>query len=837
MSILSKNRRVLFFFLLLCFFTPVTSVFAAETSLNLNDTVQNSISLTQYFAVLEDNSANLTFAEVQSPSFAAGFKLGSPVAEALSFGYTRSAFWLRLELRNDSKLALNRMLEISEPGLTDVQFYLMQKDGQYQAIATGREKPFAWRPYLNRFYVLPLTLAPESAQTIYLRVQSVGPISVPAKLWEPQAFYAHERSDYSSQAWYFGMAMAMALFNFLLFIALRDRIYLLYVSFVTFMAMTLAIQNGLDKEYFWNDSPFWSNIATNVGYSLTLASLLMFMRKMLNTREIIPRLDRVLRIFIGLFLVTPLAFFVSLQTVIQPTAILYGIAALLILVAGSICAFKRQRSAYFFVVAFSMLCLAAIVTVMRALGLVPTNLLTVNALQFGSILEMLLLAFALADRFNVMRREKAKAQDQALQAQQLLVNSLKSSERILEERVEQRTVELAKNNQKLQHAMRSLEDVERIARHDLKTPLVSIIAAPNLLRAGRAMDAREEGVLSMIERAASRALNMINLSLDLYQMETGNYVFEATSVDLTALILSVIQDLAGHAESKLVLVQISGHQPHIWVEADDALCYSIVANLLKNAVEAAPQNSTVKVMLESATKVNLRIQNQGTVPESMRERFFAKYATSGKEGGTGLGTYSSHLLAKIQGGNLAMETSEVDGTTLTLELNRAETPALVLVESDKKEIVVTDEFTVSDKLKARVLLVDDDDFNQMIMSEYIPQPPVILDTAINGRVALDSVMNHRPDLIIMDLEMPVMNGFEALISIRAYQAKAGEVPSVIVAYSGNDDDQSKATYLALGFDHCLSKPCAPEDVMELLKASPGDEIGAERASEREFRTA
>ncbi len=823
MDMLSKNRHVLVFFLL-CFLTSVTSIFAEEASLKLDGNVQNSISLTSYFAVLEDPSASLTFAEMQSPAFATRFKLGSPVAEALSFGYTRSAFWLRLELRNDSNLALNRMLEISEPGLTNVQFHQTQKDGQYQAVATGREKPFTWRPYLNRFYVFPILLAPNTAQTIYLRVQSVGPISVPAKLWEPQAFYVHERSDYSSQAWYFGMAMAMALFNFLLFVALRDRIYLLYVSFVFFMALTMAIQNGLDKEYFWNDAPFWSNIATNVGYSLTLASLLMFMRKMLNTRDIIPRLDRVLQIFIGLFLLTPVAFCISLQTVIQPTAILYGVAAALILVSGLFCVFKRQRSAYFFVVAFSMLCLAAIVTVMRALGLVPTNLLTVNALQFGSILEMLLLAFALADRFNVMRREKEKAQDEALQAQQLLVNSLKSSERVLEERVERRTVELAKNNQKLEHAMRSLEDVERIARHDLKTPLVSIVAAPNLLRAGREMDAKEEVVLSMIERAARRALNMINMSLDLYQMETGNYVFEATSVDLTALVLNVVQDLAGHAESKLVRVQVSGQQPHSWVAAEDTLCYSIVANILKNAVEAAPQSSVVKVVLERGEKVILHIQNEGSVPESMRERFFAKYATSGKEGGTGLGTYSSHLLAEIQGGSLTMETSDENGTTLSLQLNCAQAPALLLVVVDKKEIVVADEFKASDNLIERVLLVDDDEFNQMIMSEYIPQPPLILDTAINGRVALDSVMNHRPDLIIMDLEMPVMNGFEALISIRTYQAKAGQVPSVIVAYSGNDDDQSKATYLALGFDYCLSKPCSPEDVLDLLKVSPVDMV-------------
>jgi CheY-like chemotaxis protein len=122
----------------------------------------------------------------------------------------------------------------------------------------------------------------------------------------------------------------------------------------------------------------------------------------------------------------------------------------------------------------------------------------------------------------------------------------------------------------------------------------------------------------------------------------------------------------------------------------------------------------------------------------------------------------------------------------------------------------------ADRTVRRVLLVDDDEFNQMIMSEFIPQPLFLLETAINGRLALDAVMQQRPDFIIMDLEMPVMDGVEALICIRQFQTQAGQAPSIIVAYSGNDDAQSQAKYLALGFDLCLGKPCAPEDVQNIL---------------------
>ena len=114
------------------------------------------------------------------------------------------------------------------------------------------------------------------------------------------------------------------------------------------------------------------------------------------------------------------------------------------------CALKRQRSAYFFLAAFALLMLGGATTTLRAMGIVPTNAFTVDAIQLGSALEMLLLAFALADRFNVMRREKAKVQAELLQAQQQLVDTLQSSERKLEQRVAQRTDELQLLNSKLE---------------------------------------------------------------------------------------------------------------------------------------------------------------------------------------------------------------------------------------------------------------------------------------------------------------------------------------------------------------------------------------------------
>ena len=105
---------------------------------------------------------------------------------------------------------------------------------------------------------------------------------------------------------------------------------------------------------------------------------------------------------------------------------------------------------------------------------------------------------------------------------------------------------------------------------------------------------------------------------------------------------------------------------------DAMLCYSLFQNLLKNACEAAPDNSKVSVNLYDETPLRIVIQNKGAVPADMRHRFFDKYATSGKQGGTGLGTYSAKLLTEAQHGSIALGVDdETNTTTITLTLPKA----------------------------------------------------------------------------------------------------------------------------------------------------------------------
>ena len=372
--------------------------------------------------------------------------------------------------------------------------------------------------------------------------------------------------------------------------------------------------------------------------------------------------------------------------------------------------------------------------------------------------------------------------------------------------------QLTHMNVELGDALRAVEDADRIARHDLRTPLGGIIATVGLLISRPDLDPEERRLLSIARRAARRALAMVNLTLSLRRMERGEFQLDAEPVDLHAAVLAVMDDLREHADAKSLRIanQVADGLPA--AEGQSDLVYSLVANLVRNAIEAAPEGSTVHLELSAQeTSVALRVANAGAVPAEIRERFFTKYATSGKPGGSGLGAYSARLIARALGGELVMTTSDHFGTTLDLSLRRATTEVPVAPLPH-----VRIGHPLSFGTCPAILIVDDDEYNRLLLSRMLPPDCKQVRNAVNGKLALEQVREQRPDLIFMDINMPLMGGVEALHAIRLFQREARQAPSVIVAFSAIDDAASQDGYLAEGFDACLGKPCTRQDVMALL---------------------
>lgn len=454
---MNAHRRLRFSsWLLLSLWLLSMSTMADVGYLDVAQPVTQPLSLTTHVGVLEDVSRELTLEDVSAHEMAERFRYERVGSASFALGFTRSAYWFRLGIGNSSDQSVLRLLVVNNPRISMVDAYVPDEQGGYRAWLTGADRPQGSKAYDNRSFVFPLHLPAHSRQVVYLRVESSIGLLVPLHLWSYESFRAYERGDDMARAGYTGIAVAMILFNLMLFIALRERIYLLYVGFVFCVVCTLTIKNGMAPDWVLLGVALNSNVAYYTSASLAVSGLLLFMRGMLQTARLLPRIDHCLLALVALHLLSPLIYAAALPQVSRVAIVLYLLTALVILAVGVACALKRQRSAYFFLAAFGLLILGGATTTLRAMGILPTNAFTEDGLQIGSSLEMLLLAFALADRINVMRQEKLQAQAKLLQTQEKLVETLQHSERELEHRVAVRTEELQILNSRLE--MLSLTD-------------------------------------------------------------------------------------------------------------------------------------------------------------------------------------------------------------------------------------------------------------------------------------------------------------------------------------------------------------------------------------------
>ncbi|MBF0412717.1 MAG: PAS domain S-box protein [Desulfamplus sp.] len=245
------------------------------------------------------------------------------------------------------------------------------------------------------------------------------------------------------------------------------------------------------------------------------------------------------------------------------------------------------------------------------------------------------------------------------------------------------------------------EDVERILRHDLKSPLNGIIGFPQVMMNDNNLTDAQKKYLKLIADAGRNMLDMINLSLTMYHIEMGTYKYTSSRFNLVNVLQQCILNTTSICDMKEISIKLSvdnktdGLDIKFFTDrfsietiekmefnGERLLAFSVFSNLIINAVEASPCKETVNIVIEPlfnlvtsdslATHCNLSIRvtihNQGAVPSDIRERFFDKYVTSGKPKGTGLGTYSAKLLAKSQGWDIEMKTSESTGTYLVITI-------------------------------------------------------------------------------------------------------------------------------------------------------------------------
>jgi len=365
------------------------------------------------------------------------------------------------------------------------------------------------------------------------------------------------------------------------------------------------------------------------------------------------------------------------------------------------------------------------------------------------------------------------------------------------------------------------EDVDRIMRHDLKNPLSGIIGLSDMLMMYDNFQEDQKNWIEQIRISGRQALEMIDHSLDIFKMEQGRYEFLPIPCNLVPILKKIETDFSQLLYTKkselLFFIQDKpmNDQDIYAVSGEKRLLESLFANLIKNAIEASPHNEKITVTLTNETDMHrLIIHNQGVIPKDLQDRFFEKYATSGKKTGTGLGTYSAMLIAKTHDGDIQFQSNEHEGTYLYVLL-----PVSSQDTFQQNEISTQNQISpkkpVFDR-QIRILVADDSPNNMLMIGHYLEPFPCVLDLAENGQVCVDYFKTGSYDLILVDLQMPVMDGFEAISEIRSFENENACSPTPIVALSADNDERLQQKLENIGCNEFMTKPISEKCVRDLI---------------------
>ncbi len=397
---------------------------AATVGIGNND----SYALSSAFSVYADPGATLDLQAILAPQVQAQFKPVERSATSSNFGATNAAIWLRVVLRTEIGTPSRWMLELANPPLDRIDLYVSNPQGGYDHQSGGDSLPFAQRSVPHRNHVKPLNLVADADTTLYIRVVSQGTVSVPATLWQPSALWQSDQKTYSIFSLYFGQLLGLIFYNLMLFLSVRDRAYLAYVVFVASVGLSQVASTGLGAQFLWPSTLWLNDIATNAAYAASGMFGVLFVRSFLSCRTHMPRLDRLLRIQAVMWAATlVLSLFMAHRLVVWAVTGLALLSALTVVVAATTSIRQRHPGAKYFGLAWIAFLLGIFVLTAHNYGLLPSNLVTINALLIGSALEMVLLSFALADRINVARREKELAQALVI-SEQAMVQALQQSQ-------------------------------------------------------------------------------------------------------------------------------------------------------------------------------------------------------------------------------------------------------------------------------------------------------------------------------------------------------------------------------------------------------------------------
>ncbi|MBN1649609.1 MAG: response regulator [Spirochaetales bacterium] len=698
--------------------------------------------------------------------------------------HLRTNAWAYFTLKNESDAA-KWILEYDYER-TGKEFTLYEiVDGKVvNTIKDGYEIPWSDKDLAYRNPAFLLTLGPGETRDYCLlftkptRRPFLTDLQMKLRISPLRVFISRSSTEHLFYGVLLGIIGVMALYNLFLFFSLKQKGYLYYSMFIFFLGILQLNTYGIVARWFpesWNIDYLVSTFFP----SFQGLAYVFFSNSLLRLRDRFSKISPVLTWSALAMPLLSLIFFIwNVVFITEIRNAMLMLYVLTVIVLSVLIALRGDRPAKIYIASNLFLLLPAIIGLLMQMGLLPFLHELYYTMDIGIIIMIILSSLALGDEINLIQREKEQAKHESSAKTRFLTNM----------------------------------------SHEMRTPLNGIIGFTELIQGSNDL-AEIHRQNTLIRKEGGRLLFLINQLLDLAQAEAGRLTLNECAFSISGLINSIESSFLQRAHKKKLELHtnIDADRVHDWYEGDPDRIEQILVNLVGNALKFAGEG-TIRIEVSChAGQVRFSVADTGIgIKETDRNRIFGAFVQADPSitrrfGGSGLGTTIAKELVKIMGGEIGYYSNKPSGTVFWF--------SLPLKPTAKPDFSGEPHELDQDKLDTLsgtpVLLAEDYPTNQFIALRHLESVNCRVDLAENGRIAVEMAAAKKYALILMDVQMPEMDGLEATRIIRK-QGLNTDTPVLAMTASAYDFERREC--LENGMNDVIAKPIRKASFLRVVSS-------------------
>jgi signal transduction histidine kinase/CheY-like chemotaxis protein len=700
-----------------------------------------------------------------------------------NLGFTDHNYWIRFQIKNPLHKSLHYFLEVAEPMTDNLNLYLWKDHGKMEIQRNGDNLPFNQRSVPYRKPVFDLNFEPGETKTAFLEIRNDGEKNnLPLNLISDAQFLKTTLNDQIILGVFYGIILIIVLTYSFFYFALKEKSFLYYSLYVLMAGLCHFALDGLFHQYFTPDNS-WLNLHAVLLFAIPASYF--FGKYSEIILDIKNRLKKIHFLFKALYRILVLVF---LGLIFFPSFLKYAYPVVniltllgIVLISLSIVQILMKKGSLdvFYTLGIIIMFSSFILVILLNFGIISRGLSIDNITKIGIGLEIMALSISMANRIRILKTNKEEMQALAL-AKSEEMNEIKS------------------------HFLSNMS-------HELRTPLNAILGITQILEKDN-LDPNWKNNLAMIKSAAFHLVSSVNDILDFSMMENGELKLQEVEFNPGEILNKINIIYSKEAEAKNLEYIFQNHlKPESWVLGDPNRLEQVVQNIIHNAIKFTSSGAVVlKVeplpVLSDQLSILITISDTGIgISEKKLANIFEMFSqvdirNKRKFGGFGIGLCVAKALVELQNGDLKIESTLNLGTVCTIRLSypRIEKKALPLVPAAPE----------SRDLKGRhILVVEDNPMNQMVVKLILKKwKNTEMSFASDGKEGLQILNERKIDLVLMDLQMPVMDGYEAIERIRSGEAGNENTAIPIIVVTADITEETKLRVDSMGVDGYLTKP-------------------------------